>query len=611
MTIQVEMGKFEVLRAKWEAQQSRPDNNALPPPTTPGRTPAYQRKFYSSSTETRESKVRRFSSFAAFTSPINPFYRRDRSGMPFPNSPSSKALVAADDRQDPPPPQKRGPASRLPSFRSTSNNMLPPPPLAASRHRRQETEQHPLPRLPRSQTTSNIPLLTSSTSSISNSSTARRTLSGIPSRKTTGLRQPSQSTSDLIRSRPPTPHRSADVPIPVAAHSTNSLISLVSSSSSNNVRSKLPTPTVAKDTRQAGVATKMFAGTTRTLKANTKRSYTQPNLPSAASVSAQLTTPRRTVFREEFATKTPRYMASENVKPGPTIDDFFGISDEPDEEELRRWGVVGKEAWNSPRVVNTPLTIKPRRMSGVRPTQLPRLHSAGSLPQHGLLAPLSPPFPRTPRHSTAHSQSLPPPGSGVSRPNILRDSQLSPCPEDPKTAIRMLPTGYPRSWSPPTSPSPTPASPSPPPSPTPMLFDPRTVTTAEPSSYWAGRFMALFDRLRFESFHNEGRAFRLTGRVSDTFGAFVEGGEDQRAKRVFGELASCCITEEAAKSLREFQVRWAEKEGSVMCMPPPAIIMLGNSEGLRGGGEEEEGRGRKTGMGFMDRLRGIARKTGP
>ncbi|KAL1650337.1 hypothetical protein SLS58_001154 [Diplodia intermedia] len=577
----IEAPKFELLRAKWEAQQANPNNLPLPP-TTPGRTPAQQRQFYTSSSETRESKVRRFSSFATFATPINPFTRRDRAAMPFPKSPSYKALVAPEKREEPPPPLKRGPGSRLPSFKSSSNSM-PPPALPSAKHDNQPSERRTTGRLARSQTTSNIPLLTSSAPEPVQQFAAKRLPSGLPPRKTTGLRQPSQSTSNLIRSRPPTPHRSADEPMPVTPHSTNNLISLTSSSSSTSVRSKLPTPALNRDTRQSGMATKMFGGMLKTPKAGGKRSYTQPNLTSAANTSAQLVTPRKTVFREEFATKTPRYMASENSKPLPSSDDLFGP-------------IGGVEV---PEVLDDE---DPRR------------------------------------------QNLFSPGSGTNPPTILRHSHLSPCLEDsnPKTAIRFISTGHIRAWSPPPSPTPTPSSqssssPSLPSSPTPTSGGNRDVNApppsyalvnrAQPSSYWAGRFMSGFDRLRLDAFHAEGHAFRTSGRVSDTFGSFVDGTEEARARRVFAELAACCRSDEAARSLRDFQSEWARRCGSVACMPSPAVIVLnggggsgnedkpggsgnnvstgGGEEGLRGG----ESKGRKTGMGFMDRLRGIARKT--
>ncbi|KAL0265141.1 hypothetical protein SLS55_001100 [Diplodia seriata] len=652
MASHIEAPKFELLRAKWEAQQADPNNLPLPP-TTPGRTPAQQRQFYTSSSETRESKVRRFSSFATFATPINPFTRRDRAAMPFPKSPSYKALVAPEKREEPPPPLKRGPGSRLPSFKSSSNAM-PPPALPSAKHDNQPSERRKTGRLARSQTISNIPLLTSSAPEPVQQFAAKRLPSGLPPRKATGLRQPSQSTSNLIRSRPPTPHRSADEPMPVTPHSTNNLISLTSSSSSASVRSKLPTPALNRDTRQSGMATKMFGGMLKAPKAGGKRSHTQPNLTSAANTLSQLVTPRQTVFREEFATKTPRYMASENSKPLPSSDDLFGpvggveVPEVLDDEDPRRYGALGAKDWGDLPAVETPTTIKPTRTSDIahrrHRSQLPRLHSAGSLPQNNLLTPLSPPFPRTPRHSTAHSQNLFSPGSGTNPPTILRHSHLSPCLEDsnPKTAIRFISTGHIRAWSPPPSPTPTPSSqssssPSLPSSPTPTSGGNRDVNApppsyalvnkAQPSSYWAGRFMSGFDRLRLDAFHAEGHAFRTSGRVSDTFGSFVDGTEEARARRVFAELAACCRSDEAARSLRDFQSEWARRCGSVACMPSPAVIVLnggggsgnedklggsgnnvstgGGEEGLRGG----EGKGRKTGMGFMDRLRGIARKT--
>ncbi|EKG20236.1 hypothetical protein MPH_02469 [Macrophomina phaseolina MS6] len=658
MTIRVEMGKFEMLRAKWEAQQqqqtSRPNSNALAP-STPARTPAHLRRFYTSSNESRESKVRRFSSIAAFTSPINPFSHRDRSGMPFLNPPSTNALVEPKDRQDPPPPLKRGPASRLPSFKSVPNNMSPPP-LPPHKHIRQPTQLRPPPGLPRSHTMSHIPLPASTASGSSRASPTKHPPSRVLSRRTAVLGQPSQSTSSVIRSRPPTPHRSSDAPLPVDAPSSSNMAPLPLSSSSSNLHSKLPVLAVAKEQTQAGIAAKMFAGMTRKPRAAKQRSYTQPNLPSTVSASDQLGAPRETVFREELYTRTPRYMAAENVRPAflnssktpPTIDDLFAPDDSSDlsgkpEDDLHRWGVVGEEAWGSPRVVKTPSTIKPRRNSGVRQSSIPRFPSMGSTSTNDLLASLSLSLPpRTPRHSTAHSQSLPPPGSGVSRPNILRDSQLSPCPEDschytssnhylpPKTAISTLDRPFPHSWSPPPSPTTTPSnisnrsssSSSSSPSlslslsPSPLsLFNPHTVTTAEPAAYWAGRFSALFDRFRLSAFQAEGAAFRDSCCISDTFGAFIEDGENQRARRVFAELASCCLTEDAARSLKEFQRGWAERNGCVVCMPPAAAIVLGNSGG--GGGENGgcdevlksgDGKGRRTGIGFMERLKVIARE---
>lgn len=591
--------EFDLLRAKWEAQQQQGKvqgkGNTLPPATTP----TQHRRFYASSSEARESKVRRFSSFAAFASPINPFSRRDRSGMPL----SSNQLVAPDARQQPP-----------------TSRMLPPP-LPAPRPNRQPPEWRAPGRLPRSQTTSNIPLLASSA--------VKPSPSKPQPRKASAIRQPSHSTNNLLRSRPPTPHRSADEPLP---------ISFTHSSSTNNLQSKLPAPTTPKHPKRAG-ASNVFAAMTMTAKTKTPRSYTQPNLPSAA----QLSTPRKTVFREEFATKTPKYMAGENSKPlfspasKPTVskhnlfgsDNDFEIIDDHDTEELRQYGIGTMQHVGD---VSTPTTVKPRKLS-IAParhtSQLPRMHSMNSVPQQNYLTPLSPPFPQTPRHTTAHSQSLPLPGSGASasRPNILRHSQLSPCLEydyPHSAATRYIPRAVHASLQnlglagARTSPTPTLSptlsfstdSPSPPPSPSPRHMAPHTVSTAQAPAYWAGRFTALFDRLRLDAFHNEGRAFRLTGRVSDTFGAFVQGGEEARARRVFSELAAYCLTEEATRSLRDFQREYATRSGMAACMPAATVIVLGGSgpsdggdEGLRGG----EGKGRRAGMGFMERLRGIAR----
>ncbi|OJD39851.1 4-coumarate-ligase protein [Diplodia corticola] len=650
----IEAPKFELLRANWEARQQTDPTNRPLSPTTPGRTPAQQRLFYTSSSETRESKARRFSSFATFTSPINPFTRRDRAAMPFPKSPSYKALVAPEKREEPPPALKRGPGSRLPSFKGSSNAM-PPPALPTTKSNGQAaSDRWMMGRLSRSQTTSNIPLLASKAAEPMKQPPVKHLPAGVPPLKATGPRQPSQSASNLIRSRPPTPHRSADEPMPVTAHSTNNLISLTSSASSTNVRSKLPTPALNRDTRQSGMATKMFGGMKKTPKIREKRSYTQPNLTSVTNMSSQIVTPRKTVFREEFATKTPRYMASENRKPLPCSDDLFGpvgsvkVTEISNDEDLGRYGPISAEDWTGMLSIESPTSNKPVRVSNNsqhrRPSQH-RLHSAGSLPQNNLLTPLSPPFPRTPRHSTAHSQSLFPPSGGTNPPTILRHSHLSPCPEDsnPKTAIRFISTGQLRSWSPPQSPTPTRSSSSssssaPPPSPTPTsgkgsvrdVNNPPSyalVNKAQPSAYWAGRFASGFDRLRLEAFHAEGHAFRTSGRVSDTFGAFVDGSEEVRARRVFAELAACCRSDEATRSLRDFQAAWARKSGSVACMPPPAVIVLnagvenrvGNGNGnnnnnnVAGGGEEGlrggEGKGRKTGMGFMEKLKGMARKS--
>ncbi|EOD52969.1 putative 4-coumarate- ligase protein [Neofusicoccum parvum UCRNP2] len=151
-----------------------------------------------------------------------------------------------------------------------------------------------------------------------------------------------------------------------------------------------------------------------------------------------------------------------------------------------------------------------------------------------------------------------------------------------------------------------------PPSPSPSPSAPHAVSTAQPTAYWAGRFASLFDRQRLAAFHAEGQAFRASGRVSDTFAAFVEADDERRARRVLAELAACCVTDDAARSLRAFQREFARRCGNDALMPSPALIVLGGSGGGGGGGEEGlrggEGKGRKTGLGFMERLRGIARE---
>ncbi|KAH7019073.1 NRDE protein-domain-containing protein [Ilyonectria destructans] len=71
---------------------------------------------------------------------------------------------------------------------------------------------------------------------------------------------------------------------------------------------------------------------------------------------------------------------------------------------------------------------------------------------------------------------------------------------------------------------------------------PGQINTAQPSAYWSGRFMALHDR-------------------------FLAENDDSRCRRVFHRLDSCCITDEARRSLHDWQQTYARRNGRPGLLP--------------------------------------------
>ncbi|KAM0322536.1 hypothetical protein ACHAQA_009383 [Verticillium albo-atrum] len=160
--------------------------------------------------------------------------------------------------------------------------------------------------------------------------------------------------------------------------------------------------------------------------------------------------------------------------------------------------------------------------------------------------------------------------------------------------------------------SPKAPTPSPPPSP-PSLPDvlPRTpslqdITSAHPSAYWAGRFLALHDRFKSDAnlteaplrtllaqapardaprpglMHSNTTAALTTltayqpGSVrSGIFGDGTASGltdDESIAIAVFTRLAELCVTPEARESLREWQLAYARKTGQSKLLPSGAAM---------------------------------------
>lgn len=226
-----------------------------------------------------------------------------------------------------------------------------------------------------------------------------------------------------------------------------------------------------------------------------------------------------------------------------------------------------KDQTNRPR---TPSTIKRLENSTAAPSQ-PRLSSGHMIKSYQLLQPIQPadaPTPQLPRLASSNSLQTPrapttnPNRPSVSRPTPLRTStelnstdELSPTPTAPANSL---------AW---------------------RLM--RQVTSFQPPSYWAGRFMSLHDRMLNESFDVDSRPTSSSdilrtrpsadGRSSSrsTLPAYADT-ELDRCRRIFEELEGRCGDYDALRSLRAFQNAYAKRNGvsALECDVPPELMQL-------------------------------------
>jgi len=118
----------------------------------------------------------------------------------------------------------------------------------------------------------------------------------------------------------------------------------------------------------------------------------------------------------------------------------------------------------------------------------------------------------------------------------------------------------------------------------------RQIQTAQPSSYWSGRFQALHDR-----FHNEIldaclldpqifqeyvavmsppklSSSKQSSPTANTSLKLMVEDEDRRSKRVFVRLEALCATNEARKSLYDWQVQFARIMENEALLPHGATM---------------------------------------
>ncbi|KAF2145081.1 uncharacterized protein K452DRAFT_316204 [Aplosporella prunicola CBS 121167] len=434
-----------------------------------------------------------------------------------------------------------------------------------------------------------------------------------------------QQTSNDMASRPQTPYEPAEadrrtafgrsqtfsnIPLPVKSQgrtasssprkfSTTSQASLHNESSAlqsttSVPRSRLPTPVSARDSKHIA-ASKMFAGLAKGPRA--ARSYTQPNLLSPMKQnrpSAHFMIPRKAVHKDDLNSKTLRQAPKENTKPPglPSFtEDWVG---EKQSEELqtprraqpRRNTLMGDvEVWGSPKMTThealqaemvTPLTpitvVKSGMVKSHTMAHIPRLPSSHEIPQHQLMQPLRAPTPKTPSTVGPPSTFTTVRKINNSIRHLRKPSELSPLAE------RDTPLG-------------------------PSNTMTRQVTEAQPYAWWAGRFQSISDRIRIEEFDVDLRIIAgSTQRISNLLQADDEG----RIRRVFEELQSCCLTDEARNRLREFQFEFAKINKMPFIVPPP-LPVTPRRRAHTIESQTSLAAGRK--MSFMEKLKGIARKS--
>ncbi|KAK1823760.1 hypothetical protein LTR12_001715 [Friedmanniomyces endolithicus] len=140
------------------------------------------------------------------------------------------------------------------------------------------------------------------------------------------------------------------------------------------------------------------------------------------------------------------------------------------------------------------------------------------------------------------------------------------------------------------------------------------ITTAEPVSYWCGRFSALNDRYR-----NDELALHLGASKAQSDKMHSVEANTRRMRRALEGLQSLCATPEARESLVVFQLQFAAMQGLPelgrplqLNLPERKIVLnaaRGGSEEERGGSEAGDGVAEKRKGSFMDRLLGRSRRS--
>lgn len=170
-----------------------------------------------------------------------------------------------------------------------------------------------------------------------------------------------------------------------------------------------------------------------------------------------------------------------------------------------------------------------------------------------------------------------------------------------------------------------------------FITNTRQIHTAQPNSYWSGRFQALNDRFHNELLENALQDSKIMRRytdqspppqaihlptleksngkttkqervtnfeeIEDTCSAFISEDQGKCIRRVFVHLEALCVTSEAKKSLWEWQLAYARQEQSEYLLPSGGKMtddrtgwVSRMSRAIRGSGSSEASVGRRTGM---------------
>ena len=531
------------------------------------------------------SRLKRLSSFTNVMSPLNSFRRSfSRNRQPSQETSSSRKS------------RKSSGITTVSSVTSHDRDCSlsfahprPPPTAPQETHtsRRQETSTTSSFHLPRSSTTSYLPL-TSRNEDPSPESTAL-----IHSQTTTHLRKSKIPIPASVQSRLPTPMDTADVYRCRPAHSRRESLVLLQSNEPRP-RTRIPTPVKREsvepfNSRQSTAWRRSIGGGGR--ESRPVRSKTESNLfalpgrrpvlggrrdsgivggvrPDSSTVPLIQCSPESTAAWSPI--KDENFHGS--LSPSSSVDGGVMLANyafsprryTPSRalENAMSTSVNVSPLKNHTNRPRTPPTVK-RLENPVAPKSLPRLSSGHPISHYSLLQPIQVADAPTAQPAT----SIPPNERPTLRGSITNVSIPS------RTHASRTPSRPTPDTTPPRPSSPTPQRATP----------PRAVSAYEPPSFWAGRFSALHDAALAAAFDVGARPTSATdvlrtrpsadGRSSSrsTLPPAAESERD-RAARLFERLEADCVRDEAAASLRAFRAAYARCYG----------LRAWESEGLEG-----------------------------
>jgi len=538
--------------------------------------PLFVKKTNSNSLQSEKppSRLKRLSSFTNVMSPLNSFRRSfSRNRQPSQETSSSSRKS-----------RKSSGITTVSSVTSHDNDCSlsfahprPPPVTPQETHtsRRRETSKTSSFHLPRSSTTSYLPLASRN---------------GDPSPESTALIH-SQTTAHLRKSKIPTPanvHSRLPTPLDTAgmyrcrpAHSRRESFVLLNGAEPRP-RSRIPTP-VKRDSvelfnsRQSAAWRRSIGrggGESRPVRSKTESNLfalpgRRPALggrqdssnvrcvrPDSSTVPLIGCSPESTAARSPIKDENfqGRLSPSSSVDGGVMLANYaFSPRRYTPSRALENAMSTSvnvsplKNHTNRPR---TPPTVK-RLENPAAPKSLPRHSSGHPISHYSLLQPIQVADAPTAQPAT----SIPPTERPTLRTSVTNVSIRSRPP-----AVR-TPSGSTAQHSPPAPASPTPPRP-----------HPRHVSSYEPAAFWAGRFSAAHDASLARAFDVGARPTSAAdvlrtrpsadGRSSSrsTLPPAAESDRD-RAARLFARLEEDCVRDEAAASLRAFRAAYARRCG--------------------------------------------------